>query len=166
MDITVGPAGAGDEAAICCVLADNRRDPGLYQESTAAIARALGDFVVARDRVGRVVGCAGLHRDAPELAQVYAVAVALQRQGQGIGRRLVQACQERASADGIARLWLATAKPGYFARCGFQPMSRWRLPASVLLRKLSQTFRQPAGRWLPALLGRHTFMRCEVKGLK
>jgi amino-acid N-acetyltransferase len=160
--ITIGPARAEDAVAISSVLADNRDDPGLFQESATAIARNLSDFFVARDEAGKLVGCAGLHRDSQELAEVYAVAVTPQRQGQAIGRQLMQACQQHAEAVGIPQLWLATVKPGYFSHYGFQPFPQWELPASVLLRKLRQTFQQPSGRWLPALFGRYTFMRCAL----
>lgn len=67
-----------------------------------------------------------------------------------------------ADSSGIRDLWLATMKPEYFSRYGFQPVSRWGSPASALLRKLRQTLRQPSGRWLPALFGRHTFMLCTL----
>jgi predicted N-acetyltransferase YhbS len=30
-------------------------------------------------------------------------------------------------------VWLSTAKPDYFARFGFRPMSRWQLPIGVLV---------------------------------
>jgi amino-acid N-acetyltransferase len=157
--ITITPAGTEDAVAIASVLAANRNDPGLFQESATAVARTLGDFFVARNEAGEIVGCAGLHRDSPEEAEVYALAVTPQCQGQGIGRQLMQACQQHARAGGLRHLWLATVKPGCFSCYGFQPISRWELPASVLLRKLRQTFQQPSGRWLPALFGRHTFMR-------
>jgi amino-acid N-acetyltransferase len=117
---------------------------------------------VARNEIGNVIGCAGLHRDSAELGEIYAVAVAPQYQGQGIGQRLMRACQQQAKAIGVHHLWLATVKPSYFVCFGFQPISRWRLPKHVLLRKLRQTFRQPRERWLPALFGRHTFMRCRA----
>jgi len=160
--ITVELARTNDPMAISSVLAANSDDVGLFQESAIAVARALGDFFVARNETGEIVGCAGLHQDSPDLGEVYAVAVTPQCQGLGIGRRLMQACQEHARASDIQHLWLATVKPKYFARYGFQPISRWQLPASVLLRKLRQTFQQPRGRWLATLLGRHTFMLCRV----
>jgi amino-acid N-acetyltransferase len=157
--ITITPAEAEDAVAISSVLAANRDDPGLFQESATAVVHTLGDFFVARDEGGKIVGCAGLHRDSPEMAEVYALAVTPQSQGQGVGQQLMQACQQHARAGGFRHLWLATVKPGYFSRYGFEPISRWELPAPVLLRKLLQTFQQPGGRWLPALFGRHTFMR-------
>jgi amino-acid N-acetyltransferase len=157
--ITIAPAATNDAAAISSVLAANRDDPGLFQESATAVARTLGDFFVARNEAGEIVGCAGLHRDSPEEAEVYAVAVTPRYQGQGIGRQLMQACEQHARAGGFRHLWLATVKPGYFSRYGFQPISRWELPALALLRKLRQMLQQPVGRWLPAAFGRHTFMR-------
>src|SRR5262249_36696401 len=92
-------------------------------------------------------------------AEILAVAVAPQLQQQGTGAALVRACIARASEQGVRFLWLATAKPGYFARFDFHPISRWSLPLRVLLHKLRLVFQQPLGRWLPALFGRHTFMR-------
>jgi amino-acid N-acetyltransferase len=160
--IVVEPAGKDDAMIISSVLGLNRHDPGLFQESATAVARTLGDFFVARNEAGEIVGCAALHRDSSELAEVYAVAVPPQCQGRGIGRQLMEACQQHAESSGTHYLWLATAKPDYFSRFGFHRISRWELPASVLLRKLRQTFRQPCRRWLPALSGRHTFMRCVV----
>jgi hypothetical protein len=120
--ITIDPAAKQDASATSAVLAANRDDPGLFQESPAAVARSRTDFCVARNIAGEIVGCAALHRDSP-----------------------------------------ATVKPEYFSRYAFQPMSRWELPASVLLRKLGQVSHQPGTRWLRTLSGRHTFMRQALK---
>jgi len=160
--ITISPATTQDAAAISAVLAANHDDPGLFQKSPAAVAQAITDFFVARNDTGEMVGCAGLHRESPTLAEVYAVAVIPKCQGQGIGRQLVNACERRAMESGIRDVWLATIRPEYFGRYGFRAISRWELPAPVLLRKLTQVFEQPAGRWLRALLGGHTFMRRAV----
>lgn len=156
---TIAPATTQDAASISVVLAANRDDPGLFQKSAAAVAHSIEDFFVARNITGEIVGCAGLHRDSPQLAEIHAVAVLPKCQGQGIGRLLMNACARRATEGRIPVLWLATIKPGYFSQYGFQPIPRWELPASVLLRKLAQVFEQPAARWLGALFGKHTFMR-------
>ncbi len=160
--VTIESARTEDATDISAVLAANRGDSGLFQESAVEITRTLGDFLVARNERGTTVGCAGMHQDSPELAEIYAVAVVPECQGHGAGQRLVGACFERARSVGVKYLWLATVKPEYFRRYGFQPISRWSLPTSVLLRKLRQTFKQPYRRWLPALCGRHTFMRTSV----
>lgn len=162
--INIRIAEAGDAAAISSVLALNRSDLGLFQESASAVAHTIGDFFVACTEAG-LIGCAALHRDSAELAEVYAVAVAPQCQGLGIGRQLMEACLQRARSNGTRHLWLATVKPEYFFRYGFQPFSRWELPAFVLLRKLRMIFQQPSRRWVPAMFGKHTFMRCTVSSV-
>jgi len=156
--ITIGPAKADEAKAISAVLAQNREDRGLFQESADAIGRTREDFLVAHNAKSEVLGCAGLHLDSAVLAEIYAVAVTPECQGKGVGRQLMQECLRRARERGVRQLWLATIKPEYFERHGFGRISRWELPARVLLRKLRQTFHQPGRRWVPALLGRHTFM--------
>lgn len=163
--ITIRPAVTDDAAAISRVLAVNRADRGLFQESAAAVVRSIEDFLVACNGAGQIVGCAGLHRDSARLAEIYAVAVTPQCQGQGVGRQLMQACKQRARSAGIRHLWLATVKPEYFIGYSFQAISRWELPASALLRKLRHTLQQPVERWLPALFGRHTFLRCTLNAV-
>jgi N-acetylglutamate synthase-like GNAT family acetyltransferase len=157
--VTIEPATVNDAEAISSVFAAHRDDPGLFQESVAQVKRNSRDFLVARDTEGKVVACAGLHHDSAELAEIYGVAVLPEFQGQGIGTQLIRKCEEKAVADHVTHLWLATIKAEYFGRHSFHPMSRWDLPASVLLRKLRQVFQQPVQRWIPALVGRHTFMQ-------
>ncbi len=161
--LRIEPATAQDAHAIVAILLANEADPGLFQESEIEVRRNLGDFLVAWDANGRAVACSGIHRDSADLAEIYAVAVLPEFQGKGIGVQLLQKCKEWASGSGLTYFWLATVKPEYFRRYSFHPISRWSLPAPVLMRKLRQVFQQPARRWIPALLGRHTFMKCSVR---
>ncbi|MBZ5706780.1 MAG: GNAT family N-acetyltransferase [Acidobacteriia bacterium] len=160
--MTIEPATVNDTQAIVSVFIANQYDPGLFQEHEAEVKRNLRDFLVVRDANGKVVACAGLHRDSAELAEIYGVAVLPELQGQGIGAILMRKCTEQAVAGQVTHLWLATIKPEYFRRYSFRPISRWSLPTSVLLRKLRQVFQQPVQRWVPVLLGRHTFMHCNL----
>lgn len=152
-----------DAKSIVSILVANRGDPGLFQEAEEQVRRNLGDFLVTLDPDGKVVGCAGMHRDSEELAEIYGVAVRPEYQGRGIGGMLMQKCKERATENHVKNLWLATIKPDYFRRYSFEPVSRWTLPSSVLLRKLRQVFQQPVNRWVPVLCGRHTFMWCRLE---
>jgi len=155
--VTVRSAEAADVDAIHATLVANAGDTSLFQQPPRRIHTNLGDFVVAvRDH--DVVGCAALHVSRDH-AEILAVAVSPTAHGHGIGGALMRACIERASTRGARVVWLATGKPSYFARFGFVRMSKWRLPLGVLLGKLRLIFEQPARRWLPALFGRHTFMR-------
>lgn len=162
-DIIIRPAREDDVKGLRAALLANRGDPSLFLRSEQNLRRCLGGFVLAGD-AGRVVGCAALHAYSPSLAELLSVAVLPECQGQGVGARLVRECLERAKAQPFYCVFLATSKVTYFARFGFQPYSRWQLPSVVLLRKLGQVFHQRPARWLPTLLGRHTFMRLQIRG--
>lgn len=156
--LIVRRAAEADVEAIHRVLVANAADTSLFQQSKGRIRRDLGDFVVVMD-AGHVVGCAALHRHGRANAEILAVAVDPVAHGRGVGTMLMRACTTDAVELGATLVWLATEKPAYFARHGFQTMSKWRLPPHAVLRKLTLVFEQPTTRWLPALFGRHTFMR-------
>lgn len=154
---TVRKAVESDVEAIYQVLAANAADTSLFQQSPRRIRRDLTDFIIATDATG-TLGCAALHRHTPTNAEILAVAVTPSAQGHGVGTILMRACLSNATNPDTF-IWLATQKPAYFARHGFHPISKWQLPPTAILRKLTLVFEQPRNRWLPALFGRHTFMR-------
>src|ERR1700727_1616645 len=61
-----------------------RRSPGELYES-------IREFFVAVADAGRVIGCAALHVFWEDLAELKCLAVSETAQGQGVGRRLVEA---------------------------------------------------------------------------
>ncbi len=150
-------ATAADVEAIHRLLVANAADVSLFQQSDDRIRRDLDDFVVAIE-AGQQVGCAALHHHTRANTEILAVAVDPHAHGRGVGAALVRACMTDAARTGATFVWLATGKPDYFARYGFRRMSKWRLPPRVVLRKVRLVLEQPMHRWLPALLGRHTFM--------
>ncbi len=87
-------------------------------------------YVVAMDG-GRVVGCAGLEAYGGA-GLLRSVAVEPLRQRHGIGRALVA---DRIAAARNLKLGavylLTTTAPDYFARCGFVPTDRARVPAPL-----------------------------------
>lgn len=160
--MTVESARPSDAKGICSVLAANRDDPGLFQKPESLVRATITEWLVARDAGGKVVGCACLHRESRQLAEIHGVAVLPEFQGKGIGGALIRECQRRAGGQQIEKLWLATVKPEYFGRYGFRRFNRWNLPFATMRRKFQQVFDQPARRWLPALFGRHIFMECHL----
>jgi amino-acid N-acetyltransferase len=156
--ILVDHARIQDAAEISGVLSANFSQRGLFQISASRVSSTISDFVVARDRTGRIVGCAAVHRDGAGLAQLHSVAVLPGYQNADVGKRLISAAVQSAASAGIKRLWGATEKPVYFAYYGFRPISRWRLPIRVLLRQLVKVLHQPVARIPGLLFGRHTFM--------
>lgn len=152
-----------DAEGIAAALRANRGDRSLFQRSVRDVLRHIADFLVVRDAGARVIGCAALHCHSHRVAEILSVAVLPERQGRGLGALLVRACEERARALGRIELWLGTAKPAYFARLGYSSGSRWRFlllcgGPGILANKLAAVTAQPPARWLPALVGRHTWM--------
>lgn len=158
MTVPIVPATHADLAAIHDLLRANRGDHSLFQQPPAQLARHLPEFLVARDG-DTVVGCLQVHRHPRGSVELLAVAVHPAHHGRGVGRSLMAAGIEVARTRTSGSIWLGTAKPGYFARFGFEPMSRWALPLIVLIGKLKRVAQQPLRRWIPALFGRHVFMR-------
>jgi len=110
---------------------------GRFAERDEMLPRALHElyenlrdfFVVEED--GEVVGCAALHVNWANLAEVKSVAVASGQQGRGIGRMLVQACIEDARELGVAELYCLTYRADFFRALGFHEIDRGSLPRKV-----------------------------------
>jgi amino-acid N-acetyltransferase len=157
--LAIRSATAADVPLILRLLSANANDTSLFQQPELQVQRTFRDFVLAFDQRGTVVGCAALHWHSDRNAEILAVAVEPERHSRGVGSALMRVCLQLALDGRVEFLWLATAKPDYFARFGFHVTARWRLPPLILLSKLRRVLQQPIPRWLPALLGRHTFMR-------
>lgn len=147
-----------DVEAIRETLVGNAADASLFQQSSRRIRRDIADFIIVTDG-SRVVGCAAVHRHTAANAEILAVAVNPLDHGRGAGAALMNYGIASGTRSGATFVWLATEKPDYFERFGFQTISMWHLPTRAIHRKVRLVFEQPVGRWLPALRGRHTFMR-------
>lgn len=88
------------------------------------------DFHVVRDE-GRVVGCAALHINWSDLAELRSVAVAESHQGRGISRLLAEAALAEARELGIRTVYVLTYRPEVFSRFGFRPVDVAQLPRKV-----------------------------------
>lgn len=148
-----------DAERIVGLLRSNHSETSLFQQSLRQVRLNLSEFVLAEDADGFLAGCVQMHWYPGRIAEILAVAVHPRSQGQGTGNALMRRCVDSLLSQSAHLLWLATEKQGYFGRFGFEPMSKWELPREVLRHKLLLVFQQPFYRWLPALLGRHTFMK-------
>jgi amino-acid N-acetyltransferase len=68
---------------------------------------------------GRIVGFAALEVYSKKLAELRSLAVAEDWQGQGIGRRLVEACVNLAKERRVFEVMTITSTDQFFRRCGF-----------------------------------------------
>ena len=162
-EVSLRNARSEDVRAIAGLFRANRSDVSLFQQSEPQIRRNLSDFVLAEDREAAVLGCIALHWHSAVIAEILGLTVDPDRQRRGVGTLLTEKCISLALAGNADILWLATAKPDFFARLGFTELSKWQLPLSVLFIKFCLVFQQPLSRWLPAILGRHTFMKFDPR---
>jgi len=91
---------------------------------------AIRDYFVVREGE-RVIGCAALHINWSDLAEVRSVAVAEDFQMKGVGFRLVRACLKEARDIGLPAVFCLTYKPGFFEKLGFGKVDKMQLPQKV-----------------------------------
>lgn len=108
-------------------FADKRE---LLPRSIAEIYENLQQFYVAEHK-GKVIGTCALYVTWDNLAEVKALSVDEKFQGQGIGKRLLEAVTQTAEALHIRRLFTLTLRTGFFERFGFGHVSKDHLPHKV-----------------------------------
>jgi N-acetylglutamate synthase-like GNAT family acetyltransferase len=75
---------------------------------------------------GRVIGCCALQVYSRRLAEVRSLAVQPDFVRQGIGRRLVERCQQRARGRRVKQILTVTSALGFFEQLGFSTILRER----------------------------------------
>ncbi|MCA9894913.1 MAG: GNAT family N-acetyltransferase [Anaerolineae bacterium] len=79
----------------------------------------LGNFFIAVDEDGELVGCATLEIYSKKLAEIRSLAVSPKAQGRGVGKRLVQICLDLAKENDVFEVMAISAKEDFFIGCGF-----------------------------------------------
>jgi amino-acid N-acetyltransferase len=108
-----------------------------FAERGQMLARPLSEiyesirdfFVISKD--GEVVACAALHVSWSDLAEIRSVAVAEDKQKQGLGAKLVAACLKEAADLGIETIFCFTYQPEFFKRQKFVDIDKAELPRKV-----------------------------------
>ncbi|MBL8120951.1 MAG: GNAT family N-acetyltransferase [Anaerolineae bacterium] len=93
---------------------DRKLLPRTYEELNELLAHF---FIAEMD--GRIVGCAALEIYSWKLAEIRSLAVAPDTQGMGIGKKLVEACLDRAHQKRVLEVMAITSSDRFFLNCGF-----------------------------------------------
>ncbi|MGH7608169.1 MAG: N-acetyltransferase [Gemmatimonadales bacterium] len=127
---TVRAAVLADVPSMEALMAPFVRTGDLLPRSTYDLSRHIREYVVA-DAGDALVGTGSLKIYSPALAEIAALAVREDRQGQGVGRALVARVVANARELGLAQLFGLTRKADFFLRLGFQPAARDAFPLKV-----------------------------------
>lgn len=122
---------AADIPAI--VALNNQYAPdGLTLFRSEAFVRAhLQDYQVIRDDAGRVIGQVALDEYSPSLVELVSLAVAADRQGRGVGRRLIAAAEQLAHERGYPELFAISLAEPLFLAMGFLESSILHYPEKI-----------------------------------
>lgn len=103
----------------------------MIRRSLGELYESIREFIVAVDDRGQVVGCAALHVFWDDLAELKCLAVSESVQGQGIGKRLVDACWRAAGDLEINTVFTLTYVADFFERCGYHRIDKADLPHKI-----------------------------------
>lgn len=137
---TVRPARTADVRGIHELLEPYVRRRILLGKDLVLLYESVQEFVVAEeDATGRLIGCGALHVIWEDLAEVRTLIVSDDWLHRGVGRRLVEALEERARRIGVSRLFCLTFEVEFFTRRGFAPIGEQVVDPDVY----SQLVRSP-----------------------
>jgi amino-acid N-acetyltransferase len=103
----------------------------MLPRALSEIYENLRDFFVIRDNSNQVIACVALHISWADLAEIKSLAVSGDKQAQGIGSLLVEACLSEAKALGIPTVFCLTYKPAFFEKHDFCKVDKMELPRKV-----------------------------------
>ena len=119
-----------DARAIHQLLLKYAGDGLMLSRSLPDIYESIRDIYVFEDD-GRVLGTVWLHICWEDLAEVRSLAVSEEAEGQGVGRKLVEACLDEARQIGIKKVFCLTYKPLFFNKLGFDEIEKSNLPHKI-----------------------------------
>lgn len=119
-----------DVDAILKLVNSNAKKGLMLMKSPYAVYVQICNFLVYEEK-GKILGCARLAIAWNDLAEVASLAVDSRQRGKGIGRKLVEALEEKAKKLHIKRLFSLSYQVGFFTKCGYREIDRNDLPHKV-----------------------------------
>jgi len=109
----------------------------IYARKELMLPRSLNDIYEAMrdywvyESEDQILGCAALHIDWEDLAEIRSTAVDNQHKRRGIGKMLVQKCIEEAKELGVKRVFVLTYETDFFKKMGFSTYKKEKLPHKI-----------------------------------
>ncbi|MFQ5345747.1 MAG: N-acetyltransferase [Mariprofundus sp.] len=128
--VRVRGAVADDVEAIYQLLIPFANKDIILQRDRDNIFQHLQEFLVA-EYDGMLVGVVCAHIYAKNLAEVRSLVVDPACQKHGVGRLLVQGCEQWLADMGVTRVFALTYVTGFFAGLGYRIVSKESLPHKI-----------------------------------
>jgi N-acetylglutamate synthase-like GNAT family acetyltransferase len=116
--VQVRPASRADIHAIHQCIEPYVAQGKILPRSLNELSELIDQYFVA-ELDGEIIGCAVLEIYSRKLCEIRSLAVSSHVQGAGIGKKLVEACIERARKEGILEVMAITSNEKFFHSCGF-----------------------------------------------
>ena len=129
--ISVRPASLADIPGLQALIAPFVATGDLLPRSEYDLSRHIKEYHVAATPAGEVLGSVALKIYSPTLAELGALAVRADQQGNGLGKALCDALLAEARALGLREVFALTRKPLFFLRMGFTLAEREHFPLKV-----------------------------------
>src|SRR4028118_146632 len=110
---------------------DDHKNGHMLPRSLTELYEHIRDYTVLVDEQDRVLGCCSLQSQWDGLAELKALAVHDDAQGQGWGRTLVEAVIAEADQIGVNCIYTLTNKMEFFEKLDFYPIDMRELPQRV-----------------------------------
>lgn len=107
----------------------------LLAKNTVTLYEDVQEFTVA-EIDGQIVGCGALHVMWEDLGEVRTIAVLPEQKGKGIGGKILDVLEARASELGLTRLFCLTFETEFFGRHGFNPIDEAPVDPSIYAQLL------------------------------
>lgn len=117
--VSIRPAVAQDEPAIARLIA-------LYPDRLVQEEHPEVDRFFVAEAGDQVVACCALDVYSKRLAEIRSLAVDPEFARDGLGRKLVEACQERARELGVRQLLAVSSAVDFFEKAGFSTFRQER----------------------------------------
>lgn len=116
--VQVRQANHADIHAIHACIEPYVKQGKILPRSLNELGELIDQYFVAESE-GKIIGCAVLEIYSRKLCEIRSLAVSSHAQGGGIGKKLVEACIERARKEGILEVMAITSNEKFFHSCGF-----------------------------------------------
>ncbi|QPC83476.1 GNAT family N-acetyltransferase [Phototrophicus methaneseepsis] len=117
--VTIRQANASDIPTLESFIKQFVESGDLLPRTLDELEDLLGNFFIATDEEGEMVGCAALEVYSKKLAEIRSLAVSPKAQGRGVGKRLVKICLDLAHEQSIFEVMAISAQDDFFKACGF-----------------------------------------------